>query len=129
MIKVNYDPITGKINSFYPDYIKYETIPEPTIEITAEQHMDCINNPGLRKVDINFYKIVTCVLPEATTKESLQRIRIKRDSLLAECDWTVLPDSPLTEDEKSEWKKYRQELRNFPETCDPKYPSWPKEPT
>lgn len=34
-----------------------------------------------------------------------------RNSLLRESDWTQLPDSELTDDEKAKWAKFRSELR------------------
>lgn len=128
MIKVNYNDTTGLILGFYPDNIGYKTTPMPTIEITVEQHLDCINNPGLRKVDIDTMQIVTCTLPETTTDELLSMIRVKRDSLLAECDWTVLSDVPLTEEKKDQWRIYRQALRDMPGNCDPANPVWPEKP-
>jgi hypothetical protein len=43
----------------------------------------------------------------------LEVIRFRRNQLLTECDWTMLPDSPLTEVEKEIWRTYRQELRDL----------------
>ena len=40
--------------------------------------------------------------------------RSNRDALLAESDWVVLPDSPITGDKLTEWKTYRQALRDLP---------------
>ena len=42
-----------------------------------------------------------------------------RDILLAQSDWTQLPDSPLTDAKKTEWATYRQALRDFPSTWEP----------
>jgi hypothetical protein len=39
-------------------------------------------------------------------------IRMRRDSLLALSDWTQLSDSPLSEEEKTQWATYRQTLRD-----------------
>ncbi len=47
------------------------------------------------------------------------RLRVTRNGLLAECDWTVLPDSALTDSKKTEWETYRQELRDLPSTASP----------
>ena len=41
-------------------------------------------------------------------------IRIDRDKLLTESDWTVMDGSPLSTAKKNEWKTYRQELRDMP---------------
>lgn len=73
-VKVNYDSTTGKILGFYPDDIGYKAILEPYIEITEEQHMDCINNQGLRKVDVTTKKIVTCKTPAPTKQQKYAAI-------------------------------------------------------
>jgi len=41
-------------------------------------------------------------------------IRAERRGRLITCDWTQLPDAPLTDEEKAEWATYRQELRDLP---------------
>lgn len=40
----------------------------------------------------------------------------QRNTLLASSDWTQLPDSPLSAEEKSAWATYRQQLRDMPES-------------
>ena len=42
-----------------------------------------------------------------------QAIREERKILLIESDWTQMPDSPLTEEQKAEWATYRQALRDM----------------
>ena len=70
MIKVNYNETTGEILGYYPNDFGYETIPEPFIEIAEEEHSDCINNQGYRKIDLETKKIITCeVVPPTKTKE------------------------------------------------------------
>ena len=44
----------------------------------------------------------------------LEILRLKRDALLTESDWTQVNDSPLTDAKKAEWSTYRQELRDLP---------------
>lgn len=68
------------------------------------------------------------VVPQPTIKELLVQIRTKRNQLLTECDWTQLPDAPLTAEQKQAWAVYRQALRDMPETCDPCNPVWPMKP-
>ena len=46
----------------------------------------------------------------------LERMRIHRDRLLAESDWTQLPDVPV---DAAAWADYRQTLRDFPTTWTP----------
>lgn len=43
-------------------------------------------------------------------------VRAVRNYLLSQCDWTQLPDSPLTEAKRAEWATYRQALRDITET-------------
>lgn len=63
------------------------------------------------------------------TDDLLAAMRSQRDALLAACDWTQMPDSPLTADVKAAWATYRQALRDLPEkTGDPANPVWPSEP-
>lgn len=56
-------------------------------------------------------------------------IRVRRDQLLKDCDWTQVSDSPLTTADKNTWKTYRQALRDvtdqagFPGTVE-----WPALP-
>jgi hypothetical protein len=38
-------------------------------------------------------------------------LRDRRNRLLAECDWTVLADSPITD--KTDWETYRTNLRDI----------------
>ncbi len=45
-----------------------------------------------------------------------QKIRRKRDDLLTRSDWTQMPDSPLTDTQKTEWAAYRQALRDMTAT-------------
>lgn len=48
----------------------------------------------------------------------LESIRRRRNTLLKDSDWTQLPDSPLTEQQKLAWQQYRQQLRDITETID-----------
>ncbi len=50
--------------------------------------------------------------------------RRRRDQLLAASDWTQLPDSPFSDDERAEWAIYRQGLRDLDMAGD----SWPLAP-
>ena len=62
-------------------------------------------------------------------------VRINRNALLAESDWTQLTDAQasLTEEQKQEWNTYRQALRDMPSTyADIEHVAlinWPADPT
>ena len=49
-----------------------------------------------------------------------RKLREKRNQLLTDSDWTVMPDSPLSDSKKDEWKTYRQALRDLTKTTKPK---------
>lgn len=56
-------------------------------------------------------------------------LRSERNARLAACDWTQMPDSPLSEGDVAAWRAYRQQLRDLPETlADPRNPIWPTRP-
>ena len=50
-------------------------------------------------------------LSKSETK--LLMLRNLRNELLQESDWSQMPDSQLSEEKKTEWQKYRQELRDI----------------
>lgn len=54
-------------------------------------------------------------------------IREHRNELLKECDWTVLPDSPVG-DKLNDWVEYRADLRNVTEQENPFNIIWPTQP-
>ena len=60
-------------------------------------------------------------------KESMESLRMRRNKLLAESDWTQSRDVFLSNDE--EWKTYRQQLRDLPKNTDPMNPVWPTKPS
>lgn len=49
-------------------------------------------------------------------KDTQARLRVYRNELLVECDWTQLADvsASMTAEEKTAWTTYRQALRDFP---------------
>lgn len=47
--------------------------------------------------------------------ELLGLVRQDRDLKLSQCDWTQMPDSPLTATQKTAWADYRQALRDLPQ--------------
>jgi hypothetical protein len=65
-----------------------------------------------------------------SNEDIINVIRQTRNYLLQQCDWTQLPDSPLTDTKRSEWATYRQALRDVTETyaenlLDTEFPTQP----
>ena len=69
--------------------------------------------PQLEVYMFELFNINYDLLPESN-KWNL--IRIYRYDLLKKSDWTQLPDSQLTEAQKTAWTAYRQALRDIPQT-------------
>lgn len=107
--------------------------------LMARHHKECILADHLRYVDVEppvedgikrwngeAWEIVPVSPPD--TNAILEKIKLKRNKLLIESDWTQLEDFPHSAAKKKEWKTYRQALRDFPETYDPANPIWPVAP-
>lgn len=63
------------------------------------------------------------------TEIEWKHLREKRNHALKLCDWTMLPDAPLSRDEVAAWKDYRQALRNLPQhTRSLARVKWPEPP-
>lgn len=74
---------------------------------------------------------VQAAVTDAQNAAALAEIRVKRDGMLAACDWTQMPDSPLADATKTAWATYRQQLRDYPDQTgfDPlNPPAWPTPP-
>ena len=55
------------------------------------------------------------VPPVPTTEELAARVSAERDRRIAETDYLVMPDYPLSQEKLEEIKVYRQALRDLPE--------------
>ena len=64
--------------------------------------------------------IVNC---EHEIFDEMTVMRQQRDAFLIASDWTQLPDSPLTAEQRQAWADYRQALRDASATWTPG-PTW-----
>jgi len=53
-------------------------------------------------------------------------VRQLRTDRLYDCDWTQLPDAPLTDAERAQWRAYRQALRDMMDSFEWGVTTWPK---
>ena len=109
-------------------YIEYKNTPKEIIEDLG------IYEQALETFDAEKQRRLREQLAEEELKEASRdywkELRNKRDFLLSQSDWTQGNDSPLTLQQKEEWKIYRQALRDVPSnTIDPKRPVWPLSPS
>jgi hypothetical protein len=66
---------------------------------------------------------------EASPSITWEGIRDARNRKLAECDWVMLTDSPLSQEQKNLWISYRITLRDIPQTYNtPSEVIWPTKP-
>ena len=91
---------------------RYVATSDGTREMTAEEEasLDAMNES--QDLDLGF-------------------TRVHRDGLLAASDWTQLPGGPLTDEQKTAWDTYRDELRDYPAQSDrvSTLPAWPTPPS
>ena len=60
--------------------------------------------------------------------DALDNVRKRRNELLFSCDWTQLPDAPLTTSQRGAWRVYRQSLRDMMATLVWNQSTWPTPP-
>jgi hypothetical protein len=73
--------------------------------------------------------IVTRAAEPVGMVAACRSLRRSRDMRLAACDWTQLPDAPLSASQRAAWATYRQALRDLPaHSPDPAKPVWPQAP-
>jgi hypothetical protein len=80
--------------------------------------------PGFR-LKYDTMEVVDCRPDEMVWSE----VRARRAALLAQCDWCVMPDSPLPEQQVLRWREYRQALRDITLQADPRQITWPVAPS
>lgn len=57
------------------------------------------------------------------------RVKMVRQSMLAQSDWTQTQDSPVSEEMKEQWRIFRQQLRDIPQNfADPREVVFPIPP-
>jgi hypothetical protein len=65
---------------------------------------------------------------DAATQAQWQLVENERNQKLYLCDWTQLPDVPLTPAQVEQWRVYRQQLRDVTNQPDPFNITWPVAP-
>lgn len=102
--------------------------PEPVVDYTQDV------NEGLPELINDIWTQVWVVTPasqdEVDTRIAAQWVvvRSQRNAMLAETDWTQLPNAPFTPEEQQAWADYRQELRDITTQPDPFNIVWPVAP-
>lgn len=123
MIYMHYDKDTKQVIGWYSDEF-HRVIPEPHIEITSDQHIEYLEAINMDRKDI-FVIDGEVVLKDMAEEVTWETIKTRRNELLNSTDWTQLPD--VDEYKKARYSKYRQALRDIPETfASPELVVWPQ---
>ena len=106
----SYDPLTQKV-------VKATTATRETNGVYTEE-----NAPSSEMVGEPIYTgrwVVEKTVVDLTTEEiaannetTARSNRSMRNKILADSDWTQMNDSPLSNEDKTAWATYRQELRD-----------------
>ncbi|WP_083572220.1 phage tail assembly chaperone [Flavobacterium johnsoniae] len=112
----------GEYTGFYVEEI-HENIPQPNIELSEEEWQQALSKN---------YKVINGKHAYSAFVQNqndiLENLRTTRNILLTESDWTQVEDSPLSEEKKTEWKNYRQALRDLTDLDDLTTIAWPSKP-
>lgn len=121
-------------NSFLVDY-GYKVF-KHTNQPPIPQFENCAEGPIVWSVELDAYTntyVLTPYTPEqmaAANSAQMAALTMQRNMLLYQCDWTQLPDVPLTPEKVEEWRTYRQQLRDYMDTVTDPFnpPAWPVPP-
>ena len=116
-IRNRYGSVTDELN--FEDVKQYHTKCEKYDDATGEilytvdlNYLEADKN----NVETIFNDLYTKTL--APTPISAETLRGLRKSKLKNSDWTVMPDTPLSDSKKTEWVTYRQALRDITDGVD-----------
>lgn len=63
-----------------------------------------------------------------SVSQAMDNVRLHRNALLTASDWTQIADSPLSDTQRTQWRVYRQALRDYPSLINVALwsaPDWP----
>lgn len=98
--------------------------PRPNIN----EKLYSISGPNYIIDDNNKQVNIEWIIEQKSNNIAWTTIKADRDRKLMYCDWTQLPDCPLNEDQKEQYRTYRQNLRDITQQQDPFNIVWPQEP-
>lgn len=73
----------------------------------------------------HLYRKITAARPNGH-EINIFEIKKLRNKLLAQSDWTQMPDNALSAEKRAEWAAYRQALRDLP--AQGVNATWPQKP-
>jgi hypothetical protein len=127
MVLVEYDDLPIPVTLFLPIDVQGDVPVGEDLDtyITNNKPQPRPPSPPIN----NAADIEQIVQPLPPASATWDQIRATRNSLLADCDWTQLPDVNLSTELKGSWASYRQQLRDITEQFDdPGEVVWPTPP-
>ena len=137
IVQIHYELPTAWKNLSYPNLLSDLELSDmswsgnagyafyPYIEVTPEWNQFYTLSPVVNVVDAEAKTVTGTItatpIPDADAWVLVRRLR---NSRLTACDWTQLPDSPLTTEKKAEWAVYRQALRDITTQENPREIVW-----
>lgn len=129
-IKTRFPNVSFPIPFVAPEnYVSVKQTAQPSYDYTQNCAEGTPQNTG------DFWVQVWVITPASETEIAARidaewdTVRSVRNERLASCDWTQLPDAPVTAEKRQEWVTYRQQLRDITSQSDPFNIVWPTEPT
>ena len=103
--------VSGDPSGRYPSHVTLLPVAEPFCDVILKG----FSRPSNKE---QYFTVVDWVIAEtyygAADELRWEETRNERDRLLSACDWTQMPDSPLSETDRDAWAAYRQALRDIP---------------
>jgi len=121
---------SASMRGFYEDTVHPE-MPADVVEISEQEFWALFDEQAAGKeIRSDEHGRPVAAEPTFNDAELLRQIRIKRDRLLRESDFTQIPDAPLSAEQRAAWQVYRQALRDLPENyaAAPSEAVWPTPP-
>lgn len=102
---------------FFRSDIHGSDMPADAVPVTEQEHRTLMDQQSAGKViSAGADGGPVAQAPVITAEDVAEQVRMQRDGLLLDCDWTQLPDAPLSIEQRAEWSAYRQALRDLPQT-------------
>ena len=112
---------------FYKPEIHGNSIPSDAVEISDETYRSLFTQQAEGKQIVPNDDGYPIAITPPIIEPTWEQIKAQRDKLLQQCDWTVLTDSPVSN--QSDWLSYRQALRDIPQDfTTPEEVVWPTVP-
>lgn len=130
---VLYKKATGEIIG-YGNHVNLDDLDDFEDEFQGIVFVDEFPDPEKHVVSdlkiVDIYQELVAEKEDAQRKHQQELLRVQRNALLQQCDWTQLPDVPVIN--KDLWDNYRQELRDLPakyaDIASLDEVTWPKPP-